>query len=286
MSVKLFFVSSFTSFVTDLSILALTVIFGILLIRSVIKEIEQKEKLSELNQRLKDLDSQKDEFISMAAHELRSPMTAIKGYVSMIMEGDTGDIPEKARGFLADANNITERLIRLVNNMLDVSRIEEGRLVYQMEKENLSRIVRLVFNQFTSETERKSLKYQLDIPSEIKDTIEVDVDKVNEVIGNLLSNAVKYTDKGFVKIRLSQPNTSTVRFEVVDSGPGISEEEQKKLFQKFHRVETNVGKTTGTGLGLYISKLLIEKFNGKIGVSSKTGSGSTFWFELPIISKG
>ena len=241
------------------------------------------KKLNEANDKLKSLDKQKDEFLSMAAHELRAPMTAIKGYVSMVLEGDTGDIPEKTRGFLADTSNITDRLIRLVNNMLNVSRIEEGRMVYQMEEENLSSVVRTIFSQFTPEVERKGLKYSLEIPNEIKDKVMVDPDRIQEVIGNLLSNAAKYTDTGFVKVKLSQPEKETVRVEVIDSGPGISEVEQKKLFQKFHRVESNVGKTTGTGLGLYICKLLVEKFNGKIGINSVVGKGSIFWFELPLV---
>src|SRR3989344_1824082 len=266
----------------DIFTFAMVVLFGILLVKSVMDEVKQRQKLAELTERLKVLDAQKDTFISMAAHELRAPMTAIKGYVSMVMEGDTGDIPEKARGFLADANNITDRLVRLVNNMLNVSRIEEGRMVYQVEEENLSRVVRAVFNQFAPELERKGLKYDLEIPPEIKDKISVDPDRVQEVIGNLISNAVKYTDTGFVKVKLRQPNPKSVRVEVIDSGPGISEDEKVKLFQKFHRIETNVGKTTGTGLGLYICKLLVEKFNGKIDVDSVVGKGSTFWFELPL----
>src|SRR3989344_547909 len=239
--------------------------------------------LQKVNEKLKALDAQKDEFISMAAHELRTPMTAIKGYVSMIIEGDTGDIPEKARGFLADANAINERLIRLVNNMLNVSRIEEGRMVYQEEEENLSSAVRTVFSQFRPEAERKGLELKLDVPASITDKVRVDPDRIQEVIGNLLSNAVKYTDKGSVVVRLTQPNAKTVRFEVEDTGPGISKEEQEKLFKKFSRAESSVGKTTGTGLGLYISKLLVEKFGGIIGLASEDGKGSTFWFELPLV---
>ncbi len=247
-------------------------------------ELEERtaQSLTNMNQKLKDIDKNKDEFIYMAAHEMRTPVTAIKGYVSMILEGDAGEIPPKVRGFLADVNNINDRLIRLLNNMLNVSKIEEGKLVYQMDKENLSRLVRGVFSQFIPETERKGLAYTLSIPRSIRDKVYVDPDRVQEVIGNLISNAVKYTDEGTVIVRLKRSATNRVRFEVEDTGTGISEEEQKKLFQKFHRVETNVGKTTGSGLGLYISKLIIEKFSGKIGVSSKLGRGSVFWFDLPL----
>jgi hypothetical protein len=137
-----------------------------------------------------------------------------------------------------------------------------------MEIENLSVPLRAVFSQFVPEAEREGLKYDLKIPKKIKDRVYVDPDRIQEVIGNIISNAVKYTEKGFIEVNLSQPNPKAVRVEVVDSGPGISQIEQARLFQKFHRVESNVGKTTGTGLGLYISKLIIEKFNGKIGVKS------------------
>lgn len=259
-------------------------IFGVLLIKSVLNEVEQRKKLEELTQKLRDLDQQKNEFISMAAHELRAPMTAIKGYISMILEGDTGDIPEKARGFLADATSINDRMVRLVNNMLNVSRIEEGRMSFQFDNDELSRVIRTVYSQFLPEAQRKNLEYKLDIPNNIKDKVYADVDKLHEIAGNLISNAIKYTEKGSVQVRLVQPDPQVIRFEVVDTGPGISPEEQVKLFQKFYRVESNVGKTTGTGLGLYISRLMIEKFKGKIGLNSEPGVGSTFWFELPIVS--
>jgi signal transduction histidine kinase len=283
---KLFVSQSITEAVIDIFTLGLVVIFGIWLIRSVIREVHQRERLQELTGKLKELDKQKDEFISMAAHELRSPMTAIKGYISMILHGDTGDIPEKARGYLADANAINDRTIRLVNNMLNVSRIEEGRMVYQLEVENLSRVARAVFASFAPEAERKGLKYSLQIPPAVKDTVEVDPDRIHEVVGNLISNAIKYTEKGSVTVLLSQPKNDSVRLEVVDTGRGISKKEQEKLFRKFYRAETAVGKTMGTGLGLYISKLLVERFNGKIDLISDPGAGSTFWFELPLAGTG
>lgn len=232
--------------------------------------------------KIKEIDKEKDEFISMAAHELRAPLTAIKGYLSMIVEGDAGEVSPKARGFLVDTSAVNERLVRLVNNMLNVSRIEQGKLVFQMDNLHLARAARSAFDTFRAEAERKDLEILLEIPEKISDVVFVDPDKIDEVIANLVSNAVKFTNKGFVKIKLLNLQEGAIRLEVIDSGPGISPEEQKKLFRKFYRVESTSGKTIGTGLGLYICKLLIEKFSGKIGLISNDDKGSTFWFELPI----
>src|SRR5262249_51270464 len=129
---KLFVSPNFNEFVIDLIIFLSMVLFSFLLVRSVRTEIKQKEKLEELSEKLKELDARKDEFLSVASHELRAPMTAIKGYLSMIEEGDAGKIPSKAKDFIKEAIDGNERLIRLVNNMLNISRIEEGRLTYQM----------------------------------------------------------------------------------------------------------------------------------------------------------
>ncbi len=244
---------------------------------------EAKVELQKNKKELKELKDRKDEFISMAAHELRAPMTAIKGYISMVVEGGAGDIPEKARGFLADASAITERVIRLVNNMVNVSRIEEGRMVYQMEAVRLSRLIHMSYNQFKVEAQRKGLDLIVNMPREVKDEVKADPDRLLDIIGNLVSNAVKYTNHGSVIIRTKQPSEAVVRLEVVDTGPGISEKEQDKLFRKFYRVESHVGKTIGTGLGLYISKLLIKEFKGRMGVNSEVGKGSMFWFELPLL---
>lgn len=250
------------------------------------KKIEEtKNKLQELNKKLEELDKQKDEFVSMAAHELRSPLTAIKGYVSMVIEGDTGDIPEKARQYLADSMAVTDRLVRLVNNMLNVSRIEEGRIVYQIEETSLIHAVQEVFNSSRVEAERKELEFKVSIPNGLSDTIKVDPDRIREVVGNLVSNAIKFTEKGKVSLLMTNPKPDIVKVEVVDTGPGISKEEQTKLFQKFYRVEATAGKTFGTGLGLYITRLLVEKFGGKMGLISDLDKGSNFWFELPVAKK-
>ena len=253
-------------------------------VQSYAKSLEEtRAKLQGLNDKLRELDKQKDEFVSMAAHELRSPLTAIKGYLSMVVEGDTGDIPEKAREYLADTMAVTERLVRLVNNMLNVSRIEEGRIVYQMEETSLIRAVQEVYNSSRVEAERKNLNFKLTIPNGIGDMVEADPDRLREVISNLVSNAIKFTDDGKVVISMTNPKPNIVKVEIIDTGPGISEEEQEKLFQKFYRAESTAGKTFGTGLGLYITRLLIEKFGGKIHLASETDKGSNFWFELPLV---
>ncbi len=272
--------------ILNLSLFLMMLVFGLLLVKSVLNEVKQREQLEILNQKLKELDKQKDEFVSMAAHELRSPLTAIKGYVSMVVEGDTGDIPEKARQYLADSLAVTDRLVRLVNNMLNVSRIEEGRIVYQMEETSLIRAVQEIYNSSRVEAERKGLKFEAKIPNGLDDTVKVDPDRIREVIGNLVSNAIKFTEKGKVSIIMTNPDRNFVRVEVIDTGPGISKEEQERLFQKFYRAESTAGKTFGTGLGLYITGLLIEKFGGKIGLTSQLDKGSNFWFELPIAKKG
>ena len=282
---KLFVSRSAGEIFVDSMILAVMVVFGVLLIRSVIREVKQREQLEEMTKKLKNLDKLKDEFISMAAHELRTPITAIKGYLSMILEGGTGKVSNKAKGYLIDASAVNDRLIRLVNNMLNVSRIEERRMVYQIELVDLGKSVEEVFYSFRLEADRKGIEYTMNFPPGVKDKVFVDPDRIREVTGNLVSNAIKFTDKGSVAINISQPKRDIVRVEVVDTGPGITKEEQKKLFSKFYRVESTAGRTMGTGLGLYISSLLVGKFSGKIGVDSEFGKGSTFWFELPVVSK-
>ena len=256
--------------------------FGFTLIRSIHTAAEQRIELQALNQKLKQLDKKKDEFLNVAAHELRAPMTAIKGYLSMISGGDTGEIGTEATEYLNEAVNENDRLIRLVNNMLNVSRIQEGRMVYELGIIRLSQVSRTIYNEFRAQAEEKGLIFSLAIPDNIEDHVYVDTDRIHEVVANLVSNAIKYTDQGRVVISLSNPTIDIVRIEVSDTGLGLTQDEQSKLFQKFYRAESNIGKTIGTGLGLFITKLLVERFGGRIYVHSQKDKGSTFTIELPI----
>lgn len=279
---KIFTANSYIEISVDILTLLFSMFFGVLLMRSVVKEVSQKEELEKLTKKLKELDDRKNEFISVAAHELRTPLTAIKGYISMILDGDAGKISSTANDFLQDSAVSTDRMIRLVNNLLNVGRIEEKRIVYQTVNCKLIEIVKPVFNQFMLEAKHKGIEYVLDIPTDLVDDVFIDKDRFPEVMINFISNAIKYTDTGKVTVKLSNTKADTIKFEVIDTGPGISAEEQKRLFQKFYRAKSTAGKTIGTGLGLYVSKLLVEKFKGKIGVIASNGKGCNFWFELPI----
>lgn len=246
-----------------------------------IKVKEATGKLELANEKLKEMDKLKNEFLNVAAHEMRAPLTAVKGYLSMIAEGDAGKISEETQQYLNGALAGAEREIRLVNNMLNMSRIEEKRLVYNMGEVELSDVVSFAYEEFKMQAKEKGLEFEMYIEKKIRDLVFVDRDRIYEVVANMVSNAIKYTDKGKVTMKLFNPeNEKVVRFEVIDTGYGISEIEQKKLFTKFFRSESSAGKVLGTGLGLYIIKLLIENFKGKLGLQSELGKGSVFWFEL------
>ena len=280
---KLFVSQSASEFVLDTLILLAVIVTGTLLIRSVMNEVKQREQLELLNQKLKELDKQKDEFISVAAHELRAPLSAVKGYLSMAIEGDGGELPDLAKQFLSDGFDASERMVRLIANLLNVGRIEENRLVYQMGNVNMSKVVKTVFKEFEKDAGTKKLKLSIDIPENIKDGVYVDSDRIHEVVGNFVSNGIKYTDVGEIVIKLTNPSDGWVRVEVTDTGPGMPADEKKNLFQKFYRGESRAHAVSGTGLGLYVARLLVEHFKGKIGVISEEGKGSTFWFELPTL---
>lgn len=240
------------------------------------------------NIRLKELDVLKDEFVSIASHELRTPMTAIKSYLWLALYGKEV-LSEKLQYYLLRSYNATNRLIKLVNDMLNVSRIESGRLSLELKKVNMYQLVNEVIEEIKSRADEMGIILTQGEYKEIPFVI-ADEDKIKEVLINLIGNALKFTQKGgFINV-LYALKKNMVEISVKDTGEGIEQADTSKLFKKFGFVKgsyaTNQKASLGTGLGLYISKEMIEMHGGTISVFSEgKGTGSTFTFSLKIFNE-
>lgn len=228
----------------------------------------------------KKVDMMKSEFISTVSHELRTPLTSIRESVSQVFEGMLGTVNEKQKKNLTIGLRNIDRLARLINNLLDISRLDAGKMELALESVNLALIVEGVAATFAPLLEKKGLEFKTVFPDEAP-LAYADRDKIVQVLTNLVSNAVKFTEKGTISVSVTETETQVV-CAVADSGPGIAKEDMGRLFGKFqqiHRVEGSGEK--GTGLGLAISKGIIEAHKGNIRVESRLGSGSVFSFTLP-----
>lgn len=237
---------------------------------------------------LKQLQQLKDEFVFIAAHELKTPVTAIRGYLSLIRDGFAGPVNKKAMDFIEKVLNANARLIRLVDDLLEVARSEAGRLQIQVTPIDIVSPINETIAELKPLADEKSIeiiyKPEAKLPKVLADS-----GRVREIMVNLMGNAIKYTlGKGVVTIThevigLSSQAGGKVVTHVKDTGMGISKEAQSKLFDKFYRVQSEQTRNiTGTGLGLFIVKQIIKKMNGDIWVESEDGKGSTFSFSLPI----
>jgi len=251
------------------------------------QEINKATKdLRKANIKLKKLDQAKSEFISIASHQLRTPLTVIKGYISMMLENNFGKLSKKMKDPMIKVYESNERLIKLVEGLLDVSRIESGRLQYDFKKEYLENIVVSVVDELGESASKKELSLLYDAPNKSLPEVKIDQEKMRQVILNLVDNAIKYTKEGVVKVTLDDLSTK-VRFCVFDSGVGILEEDFGNLFKKFSRGQgISILNTEGTGLGLYVAKEIIKAHNGKIWAESwGEGQGSKFCFEIPVVRR-
>lgn len=266
---------------------------GILLIRSVRGEVEQREKLQTLseelkiaNAELKKLDEQKSDFISIASHQLRTPLSVIKGYISLILEGSYGDLPHKVVDPLKHVYTSNDRLVNLVNDLLDLSRIERGKLTYVMQQGSLITVAEDSVKELQEAAKQKNLTLKLEKPKTPVPNVFFDPKKIKEVFINIIDNALHYTLKGSIHVHvLYNPNKKIFRVSVQDTGIGLAPEEIGELFKKFSRADSARRLTSeGTGLGLYVAKLIIEDHKGKIWAESDGhNKGSKFIFELPVI---
>lgn len=265
-------------------LLVLFLIFGYSLVKSVIREIRYREQLQRAYERLKVLDEAKSEFISIASHQLRTPLTAIKGYISMILDGDYGKIPEEAKKPLEGVFKSNERLIKLVNDLLNLSRIESGRIKLEKTESSLEEIIKSVIEELKIEADKKGIYLKFEKPKEEIPKLFLDADKIRNVILNIIDNSIRYTEKGGVTAKLERVDSKFVRVIISDTGAGITKDEISKIFQSFSRAAAGTKfYTEGAGLGLYIARKFVELHGGKIWVESAgRGKGSTFYIELPV----
>lgn len=239
------------------------------------------QELKTANDKLQELDKAKSEFMSIASHQLRTPLAGIIGYLDMMYAGDFGELKEEQKPIVHDVLDASQRLTRLVNTFLNVTRIEAGRFTINYATIPFHDLIDSMVKQLKPTADKKKLILNY-TKSELP-TVEVDIDKMKDVVGNLIDNAIKYTPEGSITVT-GEAKGSVVHFAVKDTGVGIPAGEDKQLFNKFVRGEGIAQiNPNGSGLGLFIAKKVVEGHKGKIWAESKgTGKGTTFHVEIPI----
>ena len=236
------------------------------------------QELEEKNEKLRKLDELKSQFVANVSHEIKNPLSVINESLSMLLEGVLGEINQEQKEFLDVGKRNIDRLLRLVMDLLDLSKIESGKMDIKKKKIDIACLVEEVVGTFKVEIDRKQIKFRQDIPDDLGYVVG-DSDKLMQVIINLFSNAMKYTpENGDVCLQLSG-DEDEFRFDISDSGAGVPEEYKEKIFDKFERIIAE--KEKGTGLGLPIAKDIVSLHGGKLWVQSRKPKGSTFSFILP-----
>lgn len=229
--------------------------------------------------REKEIEKSKTEFVAIASHALRTPLTAIAGLVSMIQDGEYGEINKNLKQPLEDVQTSSERLILLVNDLLNFSRIQTGKMEYKLADFSIADIITQTVHLLHPIVEQNNL--QLNITQLEPVIVQGDSDKVKEILNNLIGNASKFTDKGSITVSTKVVG-DLVEIQISDTGIGVKKQDQEKLFGLFQQLESSEGRSTGTGLGLHISKQMARKMGGDVRLeSSEVGKGSNFVFSIP-----
>ena len=230
----------------------------------------------------KEFEEMKADFASLVAHELRTPISAIKGYLSSMLEGKIGDLNEEQQLYIERAFTSNDRQLQIVESLLEISKIEKGKVELAPVEFSLVELAQEAAKGYQKKASNKGLKLEVLEPREDIPNLLLDRERIRQVLDNLLGNAIKFTHQGSVVISFERKRNKVV-VAVADTGVGIPENKMDKLFTKFYRVgQTPTIESEGTGLGLYIAKSLVELHGGKIWVESKVGKGSTFYFSLPF----
>ena len=264
--------------------------FGIFIIKSVHQEIRGKEeiqrmswKLQKAYQELKKLDEAKSEFIAMASHQLRTPLSIIKGYISMLIEGSYGKLEQSPVKVLKKVFGSNERLVKIVNDLLSMSKIELGKLDVVKKKTQIQDLINAVLEELKPRADTKNLNIKFEKSEQKLPEIKIDSLKIRQVIFTVVDNAIRYTEKGDITIKTRALN-SKIQISVSDTGVGMAKKETEKIFESFTRGAAGINLwIQGTGLGLYLAKKYVELHNGRIWAESLgKEKGSTFYIELPI----
>ncbi len=260
---------------------------------SVVSIINEDEKIGSLVvvhdiTREKMIEAMKSEFVSIAAHQLRTPLSAIKWTMRILLDGDLGELNEDQKGLVEKTYSSNERMISLINDLLNVTRIEEGRYLYQLELSHIEDVVAPLIESYKTEVERRGIKFNINIPKKKTPKIAVDAEKITLVIQNFIENAMKYTNQGGVmELNISyNKEKDEIEVSVKDSGVGIPKDQHGRVFTKFFRAKNIIKmETEGSGLGLFICKNIVEAHKGRVWFESEEGVGSTFYFSLPVRSQ-
>ncbi len=270
-------------------ILIALLVVNILLIRSVLNEVRQREEMQSLTQELKtankkltELDQARAEFISIVSHQLRTPPATIKWYLGAILSGDYGDLAPSLKDALEKTQRTNNSLISLIEDILNVSRIERGKMEFLFEPVDILSLADTTFEQLYPIAQEKKLTLLFNRPQEPLPPLMADHEKLRQVMNNLIDNAIKYTKRGSILVELFKEGDG-IRFQVTDTGMGITPEEKKNIFQKFQRGQQSLTRSAGLGLGLYVAKVIITEHRGKIWAESKgRDKGAMFAFTIPI----
>jgi signal transduction histidine kinase len=236
-----------------------------------------------------EIEQMKSEFVSLVSHELRTPLTSIIGFISLILDGKTGEINQKQYESLSRAHRQSKRLAALINDLLDISRIEAGRIEMKQEQVQIDSVAQRRIEEMRPQADEKAISLLLEAPSHLPSMIG-DADRIGQIFINLIGNAIKFTpDSGKVTVRISESSQNGrendgFHVEVIDTGPGIPAEEREKVFDKFRQLgSVQTRQQSGTGLGLSIASGIVEAHGGKLWVDTgDNGHGCNFQFFIPL----
>jgi signal transduction histidine kinase len=245
--------------------------------------VQRDRELTQTNERLRDLDMIKSEFVSVAAHQLRTPLTGIKWTLHSLSEEEFGKLTTEQKKLVGDGLKATLRLIALINDLLDTARLEEGRFGFQFSQEPFDSLIEHVLQNYETAAKEKGVRLRLELPKTKLQLLRMDPEKISIILSNLVDNALKYTSPGGEVYLRVEKTPEYVILKVQDTGIGIPEDQAHRVFTKFFRAKNaQLAQTSGTGLGLYVASNIAREHGGRLSFESKEEKGSTFSLYLPL----